>query len=156
MKLKVQVKNEFDDRVDIKELREGKDYIVTGKRKMKLMRELWFFHNNQWIHLNSGFNWNGASIPGAFWFFIGEPTEQKFALASLVHDYLYKIKYNRDRADCIFKMLLDWAGVNGKRVALMWAAVRLGGQMFYAARADNDKWTTQFWKWSVKKLYGNE
>ena len=129
--LKVQVKNEFDERVNIKELREGKDYIVTGKRKMKLMREIWFLHNDHWIHLNSGFNWNGASTPSAFWFVIGEPTEQKFALASLIHDYLYMMRADRALADSTFRELLDWAGVNGRRVALMWLAVRAGGWWFY-------------------------
>ena len=129
--LKVQVKNEFDERVDIKELREGKDYIVVGKRKMKLMREIWFLHNSQWIHLNSGFNWNGASIPGAFWFVIGEPTEQKFALASLIHDYLYMMRADRALADSTFRELLDWAGVNGRRVALMFWSVRGFGWYFY-------------------------
>ena len=129
--LKVQAKNEFDERIDIKELREGKDYIVVGKRKMRLMRDIWFFHNKQWIHLSSGFNWNGASIPSAFWFVIGEPTEQKFALASLIHDYLYMMRADRSQADSTFRELLDWAGVNGRRVALMFWAVRAGGWWFY-------------------------
>ena len=132
--IKVQVRNidsDIGERVDIKEFREGKDYIVTGKRKMKLMREIWFFHNKQWIHLNSGFNWNGASIPKIFWFVIGEPTEQKFALASLIHDYLYMMRADRSLADSSFRELLDDAGVNGRRVALIFWAVRAGGWWFY-------------------------
>lgn len=131
MELKVQVINDSGVRVDIKELREGKDYIVTGKRKMKLMREVWFLWNGEWIYLHSGWNWNGATIPSAFWFVIGEPSEQKFALASLIHDYLYAIRADRSQADSAFRELLDWAGVNGRRVALMFWAVRAGGWWFY-------------------------
>ncbi|MEH6465973.1 MAG: DUF1353 domain-containing protein, partial [Shewanella psychromarinicola] len=73
----------------------------------------------------------GASIPKIFWFVIGEPTEQKFALASLIHDYLYMMRADRGLADQLFRKLLDDAGVNGRRVALMFWAVRAGGLWFY-------------------------
>lgn len=131
MKLKVQVKNEFDERVDIKEFIEGEHYEVLGKRKIKLLRHVWFLWNGNWTFINSGFIYNGASIPGAFWFFIGEPTEQKFALASLIHDYLYMMRADRGLADSAFRELLDDAGVNGRRVALMFWAVRAGGWWYY-------------------------
>ena len=131
MKLKIQVTNDSGVRVDIKEFREGEHYEVLGKRKIKLLRRVWFLWNGNWIFINSGFIYNGASIPKVFWFVIGEPSEQKFALASLIHDYLYMMKADRNQADSTFRKLLDWAGVNGRRVALMFWAVRAGGWWFY-------------------------
>lgn len=131
MKLIVQVPNELGVRVDIKEFREGEHYEVLGRRKIKLLRHVWFLWNGNWTFINSGFIYNGASIPGAFWFFIGEPTEQKFALASLIHDYLYMMRADRGLADSAFRELLDDARVNGRRVALMFWAVRVGGWWYY-------------------------
>ena len=70
MKFKVQVKNEFDERVDIKEFIEGEHYEVVGKRKIKWLRHVWFLWNGNWTFINSGFIYNGTTIPGACWFFI--------------------------------------------------------------------------------------
>ena len=131
MKIGVQVPNDSGVRVDIKEFREGVHYEVLGKRKIKLIRHVWFLWNGNWMFINSGFIYNGASIPKTFWFVIGEPTEQKFALASLIHDYLYMMRADRGLADQLFRKLLDDAGVNGRRVALMFWAVRAGGLWFY-------------------------
>lgn len=131
MKLRVQVPNDQGKRVDVNEFREGEHYEILGKQKIKLLRHVWFLWNGNWIFINSGFIYNGASIPKIFWFVIGEPTEQKFALASLIHDYLYMMRADRSQADSAFRDLLDDAGVNGRRVALMFWAVRAGGWWFY-------------------------
>ena len=131
MKLRVQAPNDSGVRVDIKEFREGVHCEVLGKRKIKLLRHVWFLWNGNWIFINSGFIYNGASIPKIFWFVIGEPTEQKFALASLIHDYLYMMRADRSLADSAFRELLDWAGVNGRRVALIFWAVRGFGWYYY-------------------------
>ena len=115
----------------MKEFIEGEYYELLGKRKIKLLRHVWFLWNGKWTFINSGFRYNGASIPGAFWFFIGEPTEQKFALASLIHDYRYMMRADRGLADAAFRELLDDAGVNGRRVALMFWAVRAVSWWYY-------------------------
>ena len=126
-----QVKNRSGEWVDVKEFRKDVHYVVLGKRKMKLLRDIKFKFNGEWIEIAEGFEWNGASIPWIFWFVIGKPTSQKFALASLIHDYLYSKREDRNLADNLFRKLLDDAGVNGRRVALMWLAVRAGGWWFY-------------------------
>ena len=155
MKLQIQTYSEKEELVDILSLARDYDYQVISKRSSRLLRDIFVRINGETKIIKNGFVF-GASIPKIFWRVIGKPTNQKFALASLVHDYLYKIKYNRDRSDEIFRTLLDWSGVNGHRVALMFYAVRLGGHAFYAARANNDRWTTKFWRWTVKNAYSND
>lgn len=96
------------------------------------------------FHIPKGFEWNGASIPKVFQALIGDPMDVQFLLASLVHDYLYHIGCDRDIADQLFYMLLRKE--NGKfdipawKEQAMYAAVRVGGQAFYATRRMPD-WT---------------
>lgn len=131
MNLKAQVKARSGSWVDTKEFRKDVHYVVLGKRKMKLLRDIRFKFNGEWIEITEGFEWNGASIPKIFWFVIGKPTSEKFALASLIHDYLYMMRADRGLADNLFRELLDDAKVNGRRVAAMFWAVRIGGWWFY-------------------------
>ena len=126
-----QVKARSGSWVDTKEFRNGVDYIVLGKRKIRTMRNVRFMFNNNWLYIDEGFEYNGASIPKIFWFVIGKPTSEKFALASLIHDYLYIMRADRGLADQLFRDLLDDAKVNGRRVAAMFWSVRAGGWWFY-------------------------
>lgn len=75
-----QVKNRSGEWVDVKEFRKDVRYVVLGKRKMKLLRDIRFKFNGEWIDIAEGFEYNGASIPKIFWFVIGRPTSEKFAL----------------------------------------------------------------------------
>ena len=155
MKLQVHSYTDKNEMVEIRELVRDEHYQVIARTKMKLLKTVLVRINGETIIIKAGGFWNGATIPKIFWGLIGQPSSQKFALASLVHDELYEMRYNRDTADDVFRKLLDWAGVNGRRVALMWSAVRLGGHMFYAARAKNNKLSTRIWRGIVKKFYGN-
>ena len=96
-----------------------------------------------------------ASIPKVFQWFIGKPTDEEFALAACIHDYLHKLRYDRDTTDEVFNILLSWQMLNTTKRLLMYYAVRVGGHAFYAARANNNKLSTRFWRWFVKFLYGN-
>ena len=98
MKLRVQVKGQLGYWNPVKEFKAGYHYTVLGKRKIKTLFDVKFLFNGHWFEINKGFEYNGASIPSAFWFVIGEPTEQKFALASLIHDYLYMMRADRSLA----------------------------------------------------------
>lgn len=154
MKLQVQTQNDTLENIDIRELVKGRDYVVVSSQRMKLFITLYVTINDMTYTVPAGTVWNGASIPRAFWWLIGEPTRQEFALASLVHDFLYMYMVNRDTADAVFRKLLDWAGVNGRKVAVMWGAVRVGGHMFYASRAKNNRLSTRAWRKIVDFLYG--
>ena len=93
-----------------------------------------------------------ASIPKVFQWFIGNPTDEEFALAACIHDYLHKLRYDRDTTDEVFNILLSWQMLNTTKRLLMYYAVRVGGHAFYAARANNNKLSTRFWRWLVTIL----
>lgn len=73
----------------------------------------------------SGFQWDGASVPRAFWSIIGAPSEDDFKAASLVHDWLYLThQTNRQDADeCLFQ-ILEQCDVSLWRRRCIWLAVR--------------------------------
>ena len=78
------------------------------------------------ITIHEGFNWDGASVPRLFQSLF--PKWGKYAVASLVHDWLYANRIgSRRRADRIFLHLMGEAGVNWIGRHLMYAAVRLFG-----------------------------
>lgn len=53
-------------------------------------------------------------------------------LAAVVHDYLYRnAKYNRKKADLIFREAMKVLGVSAFKRNLMYAAVRVGGKGNY-------------------------
>jgi hypothetical protein len=136
MKLQVKLCTDKDELIDVRELIKGIDYKVIGRRNMVLLKSLLVIVDGDRHSIPAHYEWNGASIPRVFWYFIGKPTIQDFALASVVHDYFYEIHHDRDEADTTFRKLLDWAGVNGRRVALMWAAVRVAGWWFYINKGE--------------------
>lgn len=90
-------------------------------------------------HVPAGYIFDGASIPPIFWDLIGEPDDQEFLIAALIHDFLYERRWNRKMADAAFRNFLIKEGVWGFKASVMWAAVRLGGFSFYAGD------TSKFW-----------
>lgn len=87
----------------------------------------------------AGYEFDGASIPPMFWDLIGEPDDEKFLIAALIHDFLYEKRWNRKLSDATFRHFLESEGVWGFKATLMWAAVRIGGFAFYAGD------TSKFW-----------
>lgn len=87
------------------------------------------------------FVWNGASIPKIFQKIVGNPTDEEFRIGSLVHDFLYEKRFDRQLADDVLYHLLDQdSRVPGWKLRLMFWAVRLGGFVIYASD------TNRFWK----------
>lgn len=156
MKLSIKLYTDRAELIEVRDLVLDVDYAVKGSQRMKLLKSLHVKVGGVVRIIPNGTEWNGASIPRLFWSIIGKPTQQEFALASLIHDYLYMIRHDRDEADAVFRKLLDWAGVNGRRVALMWGAVRVAGHMFYASTAKNNRVSTRAWRGVVNFLYGSE
>lgn len=97
------------------------------------------------FHVPEGWWFDGASVPRMFWNIIGKPTDRKFRIPALVHDYLYGERWHRELADAAFRDLLEQENVWCAKATIMWAAVRIGGHAYYAA----DK--SSFWK-SVREL----
>lgn len=62
------------------------------------------------------YEWDGASIPRLFWRLVGAKTDSRFAIPSLIHDFMCEnhnvINYDRYLATRIFERLLYVSGVH--------------------------------------------
>lgn len=71
--------------------------------------------------------WDGASIPKTFWRIIGPNTDNKFLIASCVHDYMCEnhgvVESRRNFSSKIFKGLLLASGVGKIKAQTMYLAV---------------------------------
>ena len=80
------------------------------------------------ITVKKGFDFDGASIPQAFWGVYGNPLSGNFRIAALVHDVLYASqKVSRDSADDIFLDLMKQHKVGYLKRQSMYYAVRSAG-----------------------------
>jgi hypothetical protein len=105
------------------------------------------------LELAKGTWWDGASIPKLFTYLIGDPLDIEFALASCIHDYLYGVFYDRATSDKVFYQLLHatkFRDIPAWKEQAMYAAVRVGGQAYYASHSNPkgliDKVGKSFWK----------
>lgn len=127
----------------------GVDYSVERNGVMILRSAVRVEINGKVFKFGRGTRWNGATIPKHLHWLLGGTTNPKFALASLVHDMLYDLLYDRDVADMVFRLLLRRAGVGAERAAIMWAGVRVGGYAYYQAYTRRGK----FWKFIRNRIY---
>ena len=81
----------------------------------------------------TGFQWDGASVPRLFWFFM--PKWGEHSIAFLMHDFLYSAEcpydVSRAVADKIMYNDLCDAGVNRQRAWLVYKTVRLFGSSYF-------------------------
>lgn len=86
------------------------------------------------------YRWNGANIPFGLWNLIGSPSDNRFRIPSMLHDFICEhhgvIDNERYLSSIIFERLLRVAGVNKiKRKLMFWAV---------------DNWQKVFCKWNKK------
>ena len=65
------------------------------------------------LEIGRGYTWDGASIPRQLWWLVGKPLDPRFALASLVHDWICENAETRPQrvfGDAMFLWLLRDAG----------------------------------------------
>lgn len=98
------------------------------------------------INIPFGYSWDGASIPSVAEWLVGNPLDPEFRVASMLHDGGYEDRTTRVIHDCIFYYMLRYVGVPKWKAMLMFAAVRIGGHVYYAAE------TSRFWR-VVKSLF---
>jgi len=80
------------------------------------------------IFIEEGFEFDGASIPKAFWSLIGSPFNGKYKYSALIHDALYASEIvERHIADKVFLDLMEKDGVAWWKRTAMYNAVRVGG-----------------------------
>lgn len=83
------------------------------------------------------YTWDGASIPSLCWRLIGKPLDPRFALASLVHDWICEHAETRPQrvfADAMFLWLLRDAGVPKWRHYAMFLAVTMYRRLVWRAK----------------------
>jgi hypothetical protein len=81
--------------------------------------------------------WDGASIPRPLWWIIGRPKDPRFALASLVHDWICEEAETRPQrvfGDAVFLWLLRDAGVPAWRHYAMFLAVTMYRRLVWRAK----------------------
>lgn len=83
------------------------------------------------------YRWDGASIPRPLWWIIGRPKDPRFALASLVHDWICEEAETRPQrvfGDAVFLWLLRDAGVAPWRHYAMFLAVTAYRRVIWRAK----------------------
>jgi len=89
------------------------------------------------VSIPAGYRWNGASIPRPLWCIIGRPKDPRFALASLVHDWICEEAETRPQrvfGDAVFLWLLRDAGVAPWRHYAMFLAVTAYRRLIWRAK----------------------
>ena len=107
-----------------------------GNRVARLLEEINYKVTTQTeiIHISvkEGFEYDGASIPKAFWWLIGSPFSGNYRVAATIHDALYATQLTtREEADDIFYNIMVNEGVAKWRASLMYTAVLAFGDGAY-------------------------
>jgi len=127
------------------------DRVTKGKKHFYLNKSvtvgIWHRYKGkdveEFITIPSSYSWDGASIPSLFTWLIGEKLAPEFALASMVHDFLYERLYHKPTADAIFFDLLQdtkFRDIPPWKEKCMFAAVTLFGGKDYPISAKHKSW----------------
>lgn len=96
--------------------------IPWGKRKVILTESYTYKcpKTGVRVYIESGFEFDGASIPRILWSTTGSPFMPQYIGPGLVHDYLYRyardrggVRVSRKLADKVFKYALELNKVSG-------------------------------------------
>lgn len=103
-----------------------------GSRDWVLMAPLVYYTAQGAIEVPSGFLTDLASIPRVFWPLV--PVNGRHRAAAILHDYLYVTQpCTRAEADALFLDAMRAGGVRWSQRQVMYAAVRVGGGLAWAA-----------------------
>lgn len=73
------------------------------------------------------YRWNGANVPWGLWNIIGSPSDNRFRIPSLCHDFCCEnhsiVGHDRYLSSLVFERLLKVAGVNKLKRKVMFIAV---------------------------------
>jgi hypothetical protein len=99
-----------------------------SKSEYSLLKDVVVESLNYKITVMKGLEFDGASIPKAFWSIVGSPFTGNYTRSALVHDALYMSEsLDRKTCDNIFLDLMRQDGVSLVKRTLMYLAVRVGG-----------------------------
>lgn len=95
--------------------------------KTTLLGDHYFFWGGYMFIVKTGYRFDGASIPRAFWRIVGHPWG-RYAPAALLHDILYDTEhFPRDKADQALRDLMKVLPVPSWKRQVIYRAVRAGG-----------------------------
>lgn len=89
------------------------------------------------VSIPFAYTWDGASIPRQLWWLAGRPMDPRFALASLVHDWICEHAETRPQrvfGDAMFLWLLRDAGLPKWRQYGMWLGVSAWRRFVWRAK----------------------
>lgn len=89
------------------------------------------------ISFNEGYSWDGATIPRIVRPVLGNPLEERYRIASLVHDWRCEHAETfseRMVGDSIFLEILEKSGLSRTRRMAMWIGVRLWSLLFWRSQ----------------------
>ena len=99
-------------------------YSINDNTVM-LLNDVTYYSGNFEININSGFSFDGATIPKFAQGFLGSPFNKKFLDAALMHDYLCDNDYDDIFSTLIFGEILKENNVNFIKRSIMVSSVFL-------------------------------
>ena len=105
-----------------------------GRKDWRVLEDLTYYDGETGfaITTRTGAGTDGASIPRFFWRMMGGPFSGKYVAAALIHDQLYRAQglgiLTRKQSDQIFRRAMLSCDVPEWKAALMYRAVRMGGE----------------------------
>lgn len=114
---------------------------VPGEDKEWMLDEDFVLeHNRVRYRVKRGFRTDGESIPRLCWWFTGHPFQGTGMVAAIIHDGLYGSElFTRDRADLVFKQLLERYGVSPFKAMMRYRALRIWGGLTWRTHTDKTR-----------------
>lgn len=117
----------------------GQELTITqvSAQLWRLEVELAYFnsrHTDETIIVPVGFTCDGSSIPSLVWPIVGHPLLGNSAICGFLHDYLYRIKFDRKKADLIFYEAHTDLGTPLWKRQIYYRAVRMFGWIPYGKK----------------------
>ena len=108
------------------------DTRLIGAQSFELLAPLVYENRLFIITVYPGFDYDGASIPKAFWSVIGPPMGELYSRAACLHDAMYAAKiFDRKTCDKLFHEAMLSDGVDSATAKQMYLAVRGFGASAY-------------------------
>lgn len=105
---------------------------LIGEQKFMLISTLEYENEVLIIKVNSGFEFDGASIPESLWSIYGCPIGGLYSAPSCLHDALYASHvFDKKESDKLFYQAMIACGVESNKAKQMYLAVRAFGNSSY-------------------------
>lgn len=113
---------------------------LIGEQKFMLISTLEYENEILIIKVNSGFEFDGASIPESLWSIYGCPFGGLYSAPSCIHDVLYASHiFSRKESDKLFHKAMIACGVEETKAKQMYLAVRAFGDSSYEEKFELQK-----------------